>query len=447
MDSVELDLLLEEGVKHLENGHREAAHEVFTRITHEYPQNADAHFHLAIVAIDQKNPESAIRHFESFLKIRPDIAEVHFNIGTLLSELGRREEAAEAFRKTLELDPEMVAAYNNLGVLLRDSGQLQLARESFEKAVSITPGYVPAVINLGNLLATMESGNEVINLSRRVCELNPDLADARFALGLTLDAVGESDEAMKFMSEAIELRPDSAEWQYHLAAVKGLDTPATAPADYVAALFDGYASGFDEHLRNTLKYQAPEQLYKAVASVLSSQNRLSDKPQFTIMDLGCGTGLCGNLFRPVASRLTGIDLSQEMIREAEKRGCYDELRVQSIADSLSGSAAEYDLILGADVLNYIGDLTETFQLASTAIRPNGLFAFTTEAMEELKDESTDTDSYALSSTRRYIHKLGYLRKLAAIAGFAEQHAALETLRCESGKDVKGWITVWKKSSV
>ena len=44
------------------------------------------------------------------------------------------------------------------------------------------------------------------------------------------------------------------------------------------------------------------------------------------MDAGCGTGLCGPMFRNISSYLAGIDLSQRMIDRARAREVYDSLQ-------------------------------------------------------------------------------------------------------------------------
>lgn len=48
-------------------------------------------------------------------------------------------------------------------------------------------------------------------------------------------------------------------WRHWLAVLRG-ETTASAPAEYVAGLFDGYADRFDEHLVETLEYRTPELL-------------------------------------------------------------------------------------------------------------------------------------------------------------------------------------------
>src|SRR5256885_7102352 len=103
--------------------------------------------------------------------------------------------------------------------------------------------------------------------------------------------------------------------------------PPLVPPAAVAGLFDKYAENFDQHLQGKLEYRAPELLVDAIAAT---------KPQkpLDILDLGCGTGLCGPLLRPMASTLCGVDLSPAMIEKCKARGVYDRLELCELVQAL-----------------------------------------------------------------------------------------------------------------
>ena len=50
--------------------------------------------------------------------------------------------------------------------------------------------------------------------------------------------------------------------------------------------------------------------------------------QLSILDLGCGTGLAGAAFKPLAARLDGVDLSPAMIEKAARA----ESTISRVAD-------------------------------------------------------------------------------------------------------------------
>lgn len=437
----ELTRLLSKAESHLQAGRNKVAISAYRDVIRRFPNSTEAHFQLAVLLHDQGDLDGAVRHFRLLLKQSPKLAEVHFNLGTILASLKRRQEAADAFRRAIELQPGMAVAHNNLGVALRDLGELELAVESFEAAISLAPRNVAALINLGTTLTKLRRVERAIEVCQLARDVNPNLAETHLAFGLALELSGRQAEAVQAIDEAVKRKPESREWQYHVAAVRGRGGPAIAPPEYVASLFDAYAAKFDEHLRGKLQYQTPEHIQKAVLSV-------SPELKSVVLDLGCGTGLCGALFRPTAGRLVGIDLSAEMIRVAADRRIYDDLHVSDIVQYLSSRSDEFDLVLAADVFVYVGDLQDTFQLVSSSLRSKGIFAFSVEAADDPTTEAMETvsltDGYHLGTTRRYSHSREYVRRTAIASGFAERVCEYATLRAQAGVDVGGWIFVLQR---
>jgi len=133
---------------------------------------------------------------------------------------------------------------------------------------------------------------------------------AWFALGAIRDRLGDRDGAMAAFRAASHDDPED----YHGARLQlarlgaGAGTPAmTEP--YVRRLFDQYAGRYDAALTEHLHYRGPALLLEAVTSALARQAR---PIRFeSLLDLGCGTGLGGAVFRPFSVRLVGVDLSAE----------------------------------------------------------------------------------------------------------------------------------------
>src|SRR5262249_8995897 len=100
-----------------------------------------------------------------------------------------------------------------------------------------------------------------------------------------------------------------------------------------------------------------------------------------VLDLGCGTGLCGAQFRPWARTLMGVDQSAGMLARARARGIYDELTESDLASALRKYADRFDLIVASDVLLLVGDLAPVFDAVARALHPGGRFAFTVDIAE------------------------------------------------------------------
>ncbi len=258
--------------------------------------------------------------------------------------------------------------------------------------------------------------------------MQPDNPDIFGNLGNVLKQEGRLDEAIAAYRSAVRLKPASPDWQHILAALTGDHSSSTTPASYVRKLFDPYAREFDVHLVAKLHYRVPEQLLEAVLAVARGR-------KFDILDLGCGTGLCGVAFRSLANSLTGADLSPAMIAQAGVRGIYDRLLTADLAEALQADEG-CDLVLAGDLFIYTGDLSQIFPATARALRPGGLFAFSLERH--------DGEGFILHSKVRFAHSLAYIRELSARHHLAELHVHEVTLRKSGPHDVPGWIVVLQK---
>ena len=169
-----------------------------------------------------------------------------------------------------------------------------------------------AIRRLGQMLEE-DVAAEAITALRRAVELAPGDAEYHRALAVALRSVGESEEAIASCRRALALVPGDVRVEYLLGRLTGRG-PEIAPAIEVARLFDQSANGYDELLVEGLQYRAPEALTEALARVASPAPH-----RWSVMDLGCGTGLCAPLVRPWAERLVGVDLSPRMVEIARAR--------------------------------------------------------------------------------------------------------------------------------
>jgi len=156
----------------------------------------------------------------------------------------------------------------------------------------------------------------------------------------------------------------------------------------------------------------------------------------SVLDLGCGTGLCGPLFRPLAATLAGVDLSPAMIDKARRRGVYDRLEVGDLVTALRRAPGAADLLVAADVLVYVGDLAPVLSAAAAALRPGGLFAFSVEEHSGA--------GFTLLPTRRYAHSAEYVNSEAARVGLEVIHLHGAIARTENGRDVPALIIILRR---
>lgn len=121
-------------------------------------------------------------------------------------------------------------------------------------------------------------------------------------------------------------------------------------------------------------------LLPAVATALAARHSgISDVP---ILDAGCGTGLVGELLSLIGFReITGIDLSEAMLAEAEKKAAYDSLRVMRLGDPLDFASDSFAMVVCIGTLTPGHAGPETFEELLRVARPGARIVFSLRADE------------------------------------------------------------------
>ena len=355
---------------------------------------AAACFAAGVQLLDAGDFTGAERALRRALQLRPGDVETHYKLANACKEGGKLGEAEQHYRAALALDPRHAEAHNNLGATLQLLDRAQAAQASYRRAIDAKPGLPQPYLNLGRLLQQL----------------------------------GQAHEAEACYAQALAQGLEPEVFQHLLDAARGAST-TQAPPGYVRATFDSFAQQFDRHLVDTLDYHIPEMLESAVRA-------LSPPAQLDILDLGCGTGLCGERLRDLARRLVGVDLAPRMLEVARGRGCYHELVQAEIVQYLPLQArASFDLVMAADVLIYIGDIGQLMSELARVLRAGGWFAFSIE------QPSAACDSYRLETSGRYAHALAYVRALARTHGLTERSCREVAIRTHGAQALPGQLLV------
>ncbi len=229
----------------------------------------------------------------------------------------------------------------------------------------------------------------------------------------------------------LSLEPDNPLAQHLLSACTGEGVPARASDDCVRNIFEGFADSFDQILEG-LQYRAPALVAQAAADVMGAPEARLD-----ILDAGCGTGLCGEHFKPFARRLVGVDLSLEMLKRAGVRKLYDELFMGELTAFVGAAPAAWDLIVSADTLVYFGDLAPAMAAARPGAPPGRLIVFTLERA----DEGEAPQGFRINPHGRYSHTEAYVRRVLAAAHLEARQITPVHLRLELKKPVEGLLVV------
>lgn len=333
---------------------------------------------------------------------------------TALIAAGRAAEAARDLRARLAAGRGGLLARLTLVQALLAAGDVAGALEEARKAVSLNPQVAVAVLALGEALLAAQLLPTAIAELQRALRIDPDLPRARRLLAEAWLAAGEADKALE------EAGDDDTDL---IARAEAIKAAPRSDAGYVRHLFDQFSADYDKRMLVDLRYDAPRVLADLFTMVMPGREELR------ILDLGCGTGLAGQVFKPVAARLDGVDLSPAMIDKAGARGVYDSLVVADLETALAQPGTDYDLILAADTLVYLGDLTAVFQGAKARLAPDGYFLFTVEKADA---------GFELGPKRRWRHGEDYLREQASKAGLAVAGLVAAVPRYEANQPVAGF---------
>jgi predicted TPR repeat methyltransferase len=391
------------------------------------PSAAQHHYTLGMQYAARGDVRQAAACFEQALAIDPADAVACLKLGDALMDLHDHERALASYRRALALRTPFPEAHHNLAAALLHLGDPKAAIQECQQAIAQRPVYALALNTLGAALAKVGKVDEAIAALQQAIHFRPQYANACHNLGNVLDQAGRAGEAKEAYRAALAINPALEEAHYDLAALGAEPPPPSTPLPYLMRLFDTYASSFDQHLVETLNYQVPEMLYEAVMATTKARAGLD------AIDLGCGTGLVGKVFRGMAGRLTGIDVSPGMIEQAKRRQVYDQLVLGDVVNYLQARKDACDLVLAADVFIYIGDVAPVFQAVRQLLRPGGLFAFSLE--------TTTQAEYLLQRNRRYAQSLAYIQRLAGEHNLATALVNPVKLRRHGDQGAAGLIVV------
>jgi predicted TPR repeat methyltransferase len=340
-------------------------------------------------------------------------------------------------------DPENVVALMNMGRHFEAHDRDQEADGMYRTALAVQPDHPEALLALGRLLHLYPAfRDEAITFLQRTLEIDPSLTAAYAPLASSLKSVGRVEEGVAVLRAWVAAAPMDAVAMHILAASSHEDVPDRASDAFVTKTFDEGAERFDTLLRDTLQYRAPEVLSAHLHTMLTESGAGVTMQALDVLDVGCGTGLCAPLLRPLARRLVGVDLSGNMIEKARARGGYDLLETAELTGYLAAHTGEFDLLFSADTLCYFGRLAEVFAAAQASLRAGGWLAFTVERL--LSTDDTANDTFTLAPTGRYQHAADYVRSALQHAGFAAPQMIHAQLRIELGHPVMGLAVVAQK---
>ncbi|MDR3491065.1 MAG: tetratricopeptide repeat protein [Gammaproteobacteria bacterium] len=394
------------------------------------PHYNEAYYNLGLSYIKQNLPDLAITTYQKLLELTPEHAAAEFQLARLLLEKNDFK-AAEIILLNIEKNyPHHFETQTNLGTCYLKLGSLKSAKEHYLNALKLEPNDTQVLFNLGVICMQQGYVDSAIQYYQRALQIQPDYFSAHNNLGAAFLEKQHINFALNHFRAALLLEPDNEAIRYTVQMLEQDKQLTTSPPGYIKNLFDTYADHYDLHLLQSLDYKIPELLFNAFQKIKKATPHTLD-----ILDLGCGTGLCGAPFKAYAKSLTGVDLSPNMLALATQKNIYDAVFTDDLLSYLNLKNNQYDLIIAGDVLVYIGDLEAIFKGIKSALRPGGLFICNTEINTK--------DDFAVNQSGRFSHKKEYLEALARAQHFKTLSYETIITRQQNNEPVHGHLFVWQ----
>lgn len=369
---------------------------------------------LALLSCHDNQLENAKIYFAKAELLNPQNVAALMGLADLYSREGNFAEAEPRYKRILELDSKNFDAHNNYAEMLQRQGRLSEALEEYRAAVIINPAAAEVSNNLGLILRDLGEYDEALGLLFNAFSRKPELEEISVNIAETLTLLSGKDlaKAQSIADNWLKNSPQNVFAKQIAAALKG--EKIANNQIYSEKLFDNFADHYELVMQN-LGYAAP----LAMAGIAGSV-------EGTVADIGCGTGLLGVALKTPQNKIIGVDISQKMLDEAAQKQVYDRL-IKSEALEFLRQNQDFEWVAAADVLGYIGDLSEFIKLIK-----NKKILFSVEVL-------SDDSDYRLMPNGRYKHNPNYVENLLRKNGFERITKEELVLRTENGEPVKGMI--------
>tara|TARA_R110002110_G_scaffold293634_1_gene507636 strand:+ start:311 stop:1579 length:1269 start_codon:yes stop_codon:yes gene_type:complete len=342
--------------------------------------------------------------YDRLLALDPANASAWNEKGNIALATDRHQGAVDCFRRALDLIPDHPMITCNLGLALGHAGSHEDASRLLEELTRRSDAPAEAFDHLSAIMALRGNMPRAETAQMAGIDCFPNRSRGHLLLARLRSTTGDREGAAEAFRQCLKLDPDNREAAFVLSTMGEGETPESPPDEFYAGLFDYYADFFEWHLKEKLGYCGHDLIRASVEGSLGP-----GRGDLEILDVGCGTGLCGEAVQPWARAIDGMDFAPKMIRQATRRGIYRQLEACSALDFLKVTQRRYDLVVAADVFGYIGNPLPLMMAVWSCLKTGGHFCFTAEL--------GNVERFGMGDHIRYVFHPDFLTAAAGEAGF------------------------------
>lgn len=404
--------------------------------------NTSALLNLANSYFCNENYEKSLHYYQKIYNNNNNSYIATINLANTYYCIGKYVLALEFAKKSINKHPSSITAHILAGNSLNALEKHEKALEMYLNAYNIDNTNLEVIHFLSETYRSLNDWEKSLFFAWKFMKNNQDNSNTpHLNFGYLLYecyAEKSKDLAYKYASKWLKFYPDNVISKHMGNAILNNQKLQTSDTEFITETFNAFAPDFDETLAD-LDYQAPHLIYNALCKNL----KYSIFSKYKILDLGCGTGLCGEKIKKFASLngLWGVDLSENMLAKAKEKNIYNHLYCEDICQYLENNTKLFDVITASDVWTYFGDLAKAFVRVSRSLTSKGLFVFT------ISENNQNDEDYFLTPSGRFIHSLSYVEKVLKNSGLRINSTEKHILRNEAEIPVYGYIIVAQKPNI
>lgn len=388
--------------------------------------------------------DTLLKESESYINDNPDLQPLYYYKGNALRYKGDMQGALAAYRWAILLDPNDSLARCNYAKTLFDLKDYVGALNAADATVLMKPNFPDPYLICGGILSLLGFPHQAMYPYHQAYEFEPENVSLGSYVAELYSQQDEPNDAFRLMMDVLAVDPDNFALQLQMASMlcfflqNGVDLKDVK--GWTAEWYNQYKTELSEAVYQNIMQQnvnynplSIQNLAHAfneqsavydineedntIAFINALENTLhaylQGQKDMTVLDIGCGSGLSISPVREYIShgRLTGVDLSKELIKLADSRHVYTDLYIADAMEFLSDKTVQYDMIVAANSLPYFSDLDALFLAMNKALKVNGYVCFS------IRHNNLNNDDQIFYPPYNYIFSPKYIRSLLKKNGF------------------------------
>jgi tetratricopeptide (TPR) repeat protein len=181
------------------------------------PDNLAIKIRMALIDIEKKEYQKAIKKLKEILAVAPDSDKVRFYLAAVLEEIDLKEEAVEHFVKIPHYSQFYGEAIVHAAYLYRSNSQSDKAEKLIDEALKNRPDFSQFYALKASLLDEKRKYAQAEDILKKGAGLFPDNEQILFFLGSVQDKIGKKQDTITIMKRVLALNDSHAQALNYLA--------------------------------------------------------------------------------------------------------------------------------------------------------------------------------------------------------------------------------------